>query len=228
MARNDQSGALRDALAAGFADVLGAQHVDTALQLWDRHFAHGKPHALIEYVNQLAAALMLPTRQRHELRMALYRSLLAQSIDPTRANAGTAPNRTAGDNTPVPRIEIGERDSNPAFRVFRQVALGVLQGVRADALGAVQIFAAALDRHASANGLDAGARNALARWVAGEAADELLQSLSVETYSNLAHLLYVAACEALGPVAADRLLSQSVRRAELLPEAAAFAPQRLL
>ncbi len=228
MARDDHAGVLRDALAAGFADVLGSQHVDTALRLWDRHFADGKPHALIEYVNQLAAALMLPTRQRHELRMALYRSLLSRGIDPTRAGSGTAPPRPAGDGAPVTRIDVATSAGNPAFRVFRQVALGMLQGVRADALGAAQIFAAALDRHAGAHGLDTGARNALARWVAGEAADEFLQRLSVEAYSNLAHLLYVAACEALGPVAADRLLSQSVRRAEALPEAVAFPPQRLL
>lgn len=228
MARDDQGGALREALAAGFAAVLGSQHVDTALQLWDRHFAAGKPHALIEYVNQLAAALMLPTRQRHELRMALYRSLLAQGIDPTRASPGGAPVRPAGDGAPIPRIAIAGREGNPAFRVFRQVALGVLQGVRADALGAAQIFASAIDRHASAHGLDAAARNALSRWVAGEAADDFLHSLSVEAYSSLAHLLYVGACEALGPVAADRLLSQSVRRAELMPEAVTFPPQRLL
>lgn len=227
MARDDQASTLRDALAAGFADVLGTQHVDTALRLWDRHFAAGRPHALIEYVNQLAAALMLPTRQRHELRMALYRSLLARGIDPTRSNAA-GPARPIGDGTPITRIEITGREGNPAFRVFRQVALVVLQGVRADALGAAQIFAAALDRHAESHGLDAGARHALGRWIAGEAADDFLQSVSVEAYSNLVHLLYVAACEALGPVAADRLLSQAVRRAEALPEAASFPPQRLL
>ena len=75
---------------------------------------------------------------------------------------------------------------------------------------------------------DASARSALVRWVDGEAADDFLRSLDVERYSVLTHLLYVAACEALGPVAADRLMSQAVRSAETLPEAATFPPQRLL
>ena len=228
MARDDQASALRDALAAGFEDVLGSQHVETALRLWDRHFAAGKSHALIEYVNQLAAALMLPTRQRHELRMALYRALLARGIDPTRGSDTARTPRAGADSSPIPRIDIGAGGNSPAFRVFRQVALAVLRGMRADALGAARTFAEALDRHAGSHGFDASARSALVRWVDGEAADDFLRSLDVERYSVLTHLLYVAACEALGPVAADRLMSQAVRSAETLPEAATFPPQRLL
>lgn len=230
MARDDRGSTLRAALADGFAGVLGEPHVQSALALWDRRYAAGKPYALIEYVNELAAALTLPTRQRHELRMALYRALLARGIDPTlnapaRAPAGPVPAQGAKTATATATATPG---GNAAFRVFRCVAQALFHGVRADGLGGARMFENALRRQTDAHGLTPAGRQALLRWAAEEDDDGYFQRMSSSEYPAVAHLLYVAACEALGPVAADRLLSRAVKQAEALPEAASFAPQRLL
>ncbi len=42
------------------------------------------------------------------------------------------------------------------------------------------------------------------------------------------HLLYVALCEALGPVEADQVLTRAVRIAEQGPAARQFSPRRLI
>lgn len=228
MAREDVAIAgLRSALAGSFAGLLGEQHVEPALSLWDRRYANGKPYALIEYVNELSAALQLPNRQRHELRMALYRALLARGIDPTRQTSPSA-TRAETDTTPTPRIEINGGDAQPAFRIFRHVALVILQGVRADHLGAADIFEAALRQYAKSHGVDDSGRDALIRWAGGDDAGGYFQRVAGERLPSLAHLLYVASCEALGPVAADRLMSRAIHGAEALPEAVVYPPQRLL
>lgn len=226
VARDDGSSSLRAALADGFAGVLGEPHARSALALWDQRYAAGKPYALIEYVNEIATALTLPTRQRHELRMALYRALLARGIDPTlntptHASASPAPAQAAKTPTATP-------GGNAAFRVFRCVAQALFQGVRADGLGGARLFEDALRRQADSHGLTPAGRHALLRWAAEEDDDGYFQRMSSSEYPAIAHLLYVAACEALGPVAADRLLSRAVKQAEALPEAASFPPQRLL
>jgi hypothetical protein len=42
------------------------------------------------------------------------------------------------------------------------------------------------------------------------------------------NLLYVALCEALGPVAADQVLTRAVKRAEQGPAARLFSPRKLM
>ncbi len=46
--------------------------------------------------------------------------------------------------------------------------------------------------------------------------------------TDVVHQYYVAACEAVGPVAVDRLMSRAVEAASKLPEADLFPPDRLL
>lgn len=69
-----------------------------------------------------------------------------------------------------------------------------------------------------------GARKALS---AEDASTWVLEG-SVEQLSSLVHELYVALCEALGPVDADQILMQAVRQAEQRPEARQVPPSRFL
>jgi len=52
--------------------------------------------------------------------------------------------------------------------------------------------------------------------------------LPVTELSQVVHLLYMALCEALGPVEADQVLTRAVRAAEQGPLARQFSPRRLL
>ena len=46
--------------------------------------------------------------------------------------------------------------------------------------------------------------------------------------AELVHVFYVALCRAIGPIEADRLLTQGIEAAARLPEARTFPPHRLL
>jgi hypothetical protein len=220
---NSSTPSIREALADGFRGLLGDADTQSALSLWDRSYAAGKPHALIEYVNEVAATLMLPTRQRHEIRMALYRALLTRGIDPTR-NAGTAPRGAAPSSAPAG----GGANASAAFRVFRSVVLDVFRGVGSAGATAERDFSQAIRRHASAHKITDSGRMALEAWAAQLDDDGYFLRLSSGEYPGFAHLMYVAACEALGPVLADRVFSAAIGQAETLPEAAQFPPRRLL
>jgi hypothetical protein len=58
---------------------------------------------------------------------------------------------------------------------------------------------------------------------AGAVDDSLLGGMTDASLKMLVQGLYVAACDALGPVAADRLLAQSIARAQSLPAAVELA-----
>ncbi|TJY59003.1 hypothetical protein E4T66_15570 [Sinimarinibacterium sp. CAU 1509] len=226
---NSSTPGIRDALADGFRGLLGDAETQSALSLWDRSYATGKPHALIEYVNEVAAALMLPTRQRHEIRMALYRALLTRGIDPTRSSTGAAGRRSVTPAT-VPRVVNGTGSANAsaAFRVFRSVVLDVFRGVGAAGATAERDFSQAIRRHASAQKITDSGRMALEAWAAQLDDDGYFLRLAATEYPSFSHLMYVAACEALGPVLADRVFSSAIAQAETLADAAQFPPRRLL
>lgn len=46
--------------------------------------------------------------------------------------------------------------------------------------------------------------------------------------ADLVHMVYIALCRAIGPVEADRYLTEAIERAGRLPEARAFPPRSLL
>ncbi|MFM2341490.1 MAG: hypothetical protein RLZZ592_1143 [Pseudomonadota bacterium] len=52
--------------------------------------------------------------------------------------------------------------------------------------------------------------------------------LAVNELSQVVHLLYMALCEALGPVDADQVLTRAVKAAEQGPQARQFSPRRLI
>jgi hypothetical protein len=76
-------------------------------------------------------------------------------------------------------------------------------------------------------GLSGAGQRAMAEWLAGHRSEPDV-AVGREAMRQMVNLGYVLACEYLGPVAADRLLSAAVKEAERLPEARAFPPRGLL
>lgn len=76
-------------------------------------------------------------------------------------------------------------------------------------------------------GLSGAGQSAMAEWLAGHRS-EPGAAVGREAMRQMVNLGYVLACEYLGPVAADRLLSAAVKEAERLPEARAYPPRGLL
>ncbi len=63
---------------------------------------------------------------------------------------------------------------------------------------------------------------------AGAVDDSLGRGLDVADLRAIVHAVYLCACDALGPVAADQLLAQSIMRTQMIPAAGEFAPDQLL
>lgn len=66
-------------------------------------------------------------------------------------------------------------------------------------------------------------------WASSEPSATRWQIAAPEaTLAELVNLTYVALCEALGPIDADRLLTEAVREAQRIPAARRFSPRRLV
>lgn len=197
----------RQALQQALVSVLGPDRAHTAIGLWEKLAAERGRMTVIELVNELAGPLQMDEGERHGLRMALYKSLDAAPMQP----GASAPTRPAMAPTP------------PAFVVFRSMGESIIKGMKRAPHPGWYDFTQLLAKH-----LPLASSAVVRRWAIEGANLDALIGLSPPDYAAVIHGLYIAACEAVGPVAADRLLTHAVSTAGALPEAAQFPPNRLL
>lgn len=200
----------RQAIINGLAPLLREDQTLVALEIFDRSFAHGPAFNLQKYVDQLCERLV-PSFPRRDLHRALVASVFLGGS----GGEGKLDMRPESDGP------------SPANRVFEHLLGGFLSlvaGTRPKVETAVRTY---LAEKLGALGLSVVAQKALSEWLSRRQAN-IGTPISRESMRNLLNLAYVLVCEYLGPVVADRLLSQAVAETEALPEAHAVAPRSLL
>ncbi len=220
----------RKALHVGLVGALDEAQVQIALRLWDQAFAQQRPGAIIEFVAQLSSQLGLPPKQRHEMRMGIYQALLKYDAgrepipEPRRAGALA----TAAAVASLPATPLAGVRGSAEYVVFHTLLQQLMDGLlRIEALARHDLIQS-LQKQGSRTGLTSGLHSALIQWARDDTALGAFAAEPAEVLSHTVHALYIALCEAVGPVATDQLLARAVRAAEGLPEAARFKPQRLL
>lgn len=216
----------RQAIFIGLMASLSEPQAQAGLRLWDASYGQTRPTAIIEFVSELAAQLKLAPKQRHELRMGLYQALLKHDAgrEPPPVSLA-AESQAAGEPAPVMQTLA---PGPPPYAVFHKVASGMLDAVREDSAVAVHDFVHSLEAQSAAGGLRPEEGRILLAWAQSGASLSPLIHAPEDLLARAVHACYVAACEALGPVAADRALVQAVTAAEALPEARQFSPRRFL
>lgn len=64
------------------------------------------------------------------------------------------------------------------------------------------------------------------QWLSGNGQVDLIEQLTMQQMQSLFHYYYKAACEYIGPVITDQLVSESVRVVEQLPESSDCSPRK--
>ncbi|MFA5940125.1 MAG: hypothetical protein WC809_12280 [Sinimarinibacterium sp.] len=221
----------RKALHLGLIGTLDEAQAQIGLRLWDASFAEQKPAAIIEFVAQLSAQLALPPKQRHEMRMGIYQALLKYDAgrEPIpEVNGARPPHAMAVMAPSMPETAPAWVSGTPQFVVFSTLLQHLLDALRIMEAVARHDLIQSLRGSTGRSGLDFGLHHALTQWIKEGASLSAFATATEDALALAVHTLYVAFCEAVGPVAADQLLARAVRVADALPEAARFPPRRLL
>lgn len=201
MADNQPSNGWQQAVYSALSDHLTSENARRAADIWQSKYAGGRSSTVVSFMRDLAVAFNLDTRQRHEIRSAIYRAMVY----------GAQPEQTA--NFPAPQ----------AREVTECVVLGIVQATQN--IGAPNNMYNELEREFSKNKSLASKADALIHWLRK---DRPMPTLQENEMIALTHSVYVASCRALGPVAGDRILQKAATQAELLPAASRYPTSRLL
>jgi hypothetical protein len=223
--------AYRERLQSTLGVVLGTALAERGMQLWDRSYQASKPFAIIEFVNEASSLLALQSRQRHELRVAIYKSLVAKDMGKDGAPAPKMANYTAvvTKATVLPLNSATASGSQPgAFLVFEAVCRHMHQAVMAEGAVTPRDIAETLYRTLIVDYDQDMQAETFARWCAAQGDLEGLVQATSDKYSLYLQKFHAVLRELLGLDPADRLLRQAIIAAESLPAAAVFNPHRLL
>ncbi|ACL71310.1 conserved hypothetical protein [Thioalkalivibrio sulfidiphilus HL-EbGr7] len=207
----------RRAIYTGLCSLMDEAAAREGLGLWEREFSDKPVYALHDFLARICRQAGQEAR-RGELHRALVRAL---SLD----EADLAPDPGPSDRGAVPAASASPPPPAGAMTVFESMYGTIMEGlVQRQVETGVRVRV--LQRLVGL-GLPAGLRGQVTDWITGEAS-QLPQAVGLEGLRGLLHLTYVAACEEVGPVSADRLLAEAVRVTEKLGEAEVFSPRALL
>ena len=205
------------------------------LSFWESRFADAAVFHVADFATKLNEYVGLNPEQRRTLMVSIFSALskseheLSPVPETLRSGYQSPPEEqiTEPVNAPEPITQSVTR--NPANVVFAAVISGLVEYATARQANTrgevVQGLPGALR---AVNASDRSIQK-FSQW--SEAGFEI-ESVPVlenpKDMSNALNAMYVAVCEAAGPVAADRALAKAVAEAGALPEGESFAPESLL
>ncbi|WP_374415180.1 hypothetical protein [Ectopseudomonas oleovorans] len=208
----------RRAIYTGLAGHFSDEEVWPLLALWENKYAEQPPFAL----NEFLAEVLLRTERKLE-RARLYRELVGALTGPPSQLLPDPEEQLAawrqGRNEAVRQVATPDSAAQTTFLALNQALLEQLDSAQQAAL---RRFAAG---NLSGMGVSAELLTRLRIWLEQGGGDGIA-NLGLEQLRKLLNLLYIGLCEFLGPVRADRVLSQAVNRVE--EQGVEFSPRRLL
>lgn len=234
------------ALNDTFADPKEIRHY---YDLWQREHSHEAHFVVTRFAAVIAKTANFNTEQRAIFQRRLFNGLTqpyeslprvpdawmpaANQTGPIQAVSieSIAPSQIPADVAPQPVEEIpAGRYELPERIVFRAFAAAISAAIITKADRHNGVLAQAVDDLDTGRTSREQALHQLFKsWSTERFAPEALpQTRSQEDLRHFAHQLYLLAADLLGPMQADRLLTQAASAAERLPEAADFSPQMLL
>ncbi|WP_179526977.1 hypothetical protein L0Y47_18385 [Ectopseudomonas composti] len=208
----------RRAIYTGLAGHFSDEEVWPLLALWENKYAEQPPFAL----NEFLAEVVLRTERKLE-RARLYRELVGALTGPPAQLLPDPEEQLAawrqGRNEAVRQVATPDSAAQTTFLALSQALQEQLDSAQQAAL---RRFAAG---NLSGMGVSSELSTRLRIWLEQGGGDGVA-SLGLEQLRKLLNLLYIGLCEFLGPVRADRILSQAVNRVE--EQGAEFSPRRLL
>lgn len=210
--------------------LLSEAELARAVDAWAAAFA-GKPALIPSMVaGHLAKTLGMGDKEA-EIRTRLTQALLENHG----VKSSTGDSKPAGDRpasgSGKPAARMADAASGDGSVVFRAMLGGIVDRLRAhlgpDAKGVESEWSALFKGKRLAN----ATKQAIERWCQASSRGSnatLNEDITTEDMKTVVHAIYVWCCETLGPVEADRMFSDTVEEAAVLPEARRFAPTRLL
>ncbi len=207
-------------------------------EAWDfyqERFVNEPVIVVNDFISALNNAVGLDPNHKRSLTVSLFAALNRDLADlpevPQNLRQATPASKPAlnghADAAPAPLL-VDEGLSHEQI-VFRGLVTRFTERATRKDPDAAKELGEMLAEDAALSSMPAAVASALDAWIeSGFSAGSCPLQLDVARMKQVVHAMYVAACEAFGPVSTDQLLAAAVTDANGLPQAEMFPPDRFL
>jgi hypothetical protein len=215
-ALTDEMSRRRKAIYNGLNACLNQDDAIKATEIWMQEFSSKPLYALQPFLSRIIEALDIDV-QRSAIQQHILNSLLNESGHQLDVPTSAQP---AEFEQEVRRPLQKANASHKVFTYFMDYFLAAL--FKSDSASELSIKVYVFD-NAHRTGISGENMDKVKKWLSENGQVSLISELTLQQMQALFHLFYVASCEHIGPVNTDRLIAESVKIVEQLPESAEFS-----
>lgn len=215
-ALTDEMSRRRKAIYNGLNACLNQDDAIKATEIWMQEFSSKPLYALQPFLSRIIEALDINV-QRSAIQQHILNSLLNESGHQLDVPTSAQPAEFEQEmRRPLQKANA----SHKVFTYFMDYFLAAL--FKSDSASELSIKVYVFD-NAHQTGISGENMDKVKKWLSENGQVSLISELTLQQMQTLFHLFYVASCEHIGPVNTDRLIAESVKIVDQLPESAEFS-----
>ncbi len=215
-ALTDEMSRRRKAIYNGLNACLDQDDAIKATEIWMQEFSSKPLYALQPFLSRIIEALDIDV-PRGAIQQHILNSLLNESGHQLDVPTSAHP---AEFEQEMRKPSQKANASHKVFTHFMDYFLAAL--FKSDSASELSIKVYVFD-NAHRTGISGENMDKVKKWLSENGQVSLISELTLQQMQALFHLFYISSCEHIGPVNTDRLIAESVKIVDQLPESAEFS-----
>lgn len=215
-ALTDEMARRRKAIYNGLCACLQQEEAIKATEIWMQEFSTKPLYALQPFLSRIIEGLNINV-PRGTIQQKILNSLLNETTTQEDPPKRTKLPEFKKENKKTP-AEVNA--SHKVFTYFIDYFLAAL--FKSDSASELPIKIYVFD-NAHSIGVSGQSLDRMKQWLSENGQVSLISEMTKEQMQGLFHLFYISSCENIGPVNTDRLIAESVKIVEQLPESSEFS-----
>lgn len=215
-ALTDEMSRRRKAIYNGLNACLNQDDAIKATEIWMQEFSSKPLYALQPFLSRIIEELNIDV-PRGNIQQHILNSLLNDSDHQSEVPKSVSPSEFKQ------KMRSPSQKANASHKVFTYFMDYFLAALfKSDSASELSIKVYVFD-NAHRIGISGENMDKVKKWLSENGQVSLISELTLQQMQTLFHLFYVASCEHIGPVNTDKLIAESVKIVDQLPESAEFS-----
>lgn len=219
-ALTDEISRRRKAIYNGMSACLQQNDAIKATEIWLQEFSNKPLYALQPFLSRIIEELNISI-PRSAIQQQILKSLLNESDQQVDVPQSINLPEFTHENSIVPKTV---NASHKVFTHFMDYFLAALFKYDSASELSIKVYVFDNSHRIGVNGNDL---DKVKQWLTDNGQVTLIRQMSLQQMQGLFHLFYVSSCEYVGPVKTDKLIEESLKIVEQLPESAEFSMKNI-
>ncbi len=205
--------------------------LERCFEEWKHELKYNQEFSVNHFINALDKHIGLTENFKRDLTVALYAALSRDESQLSDIPSSLVETATITKKTPLQQSDVitTKKQVSPHSHVLAIYLQTLIDDLRANNSNNLSDLSEIIFEDIANSEIPSNSLNAIKKWSDdGFRNIQLPKGLSTRACPIIAHFIYVAICDVVGPVTADRLLDNAIRTTSKLPHAVHYSVNKLI